>query len=170
MLDALVTYRLELAAVVAVLAGLVLLRRVLRGLRRRRPAQIHPKLAKYAGRSEADIEADRIAAQNVIATSSTSSLAGYDIVRQIEAVFVEGHRAPQEAVQALRAAAGRLGANAIINLAQERTTAGRCTARGDAVLVRPTIVRTTAPQPPPQPARPQPPKAGGTRSGPPGPG
>ena len=65
----------------------------------------------------------------------------------LEAVFVEGHRSPQEAMQALRAAAGKLGANAIINLTHERTTAGRCTASGDAVLVRPKIEPAASPAP-----------------------
>ena len=68
----------------------------------------------------------------IIATGSTGSLAGYEIVQQIEAVFVEGHRSPQEAMQALRVAAGRLGANAIINLTHERTAAGRLSSSGSA--------------------------------------
>jgi len=64
-------------------------------------------------------------------------VAGFEVVRQIEATFVEGYRTPGEATLALKAAAARHGANAIIHLAQQRTAAGRCTAQGDAVLVRP---------------------------------
>ena len=135
----LAAHRTELLLTVAALAVIVVVRRIMGRIRRRRPAVINPKLQKYAGRSEAELEADRRAAQNIIATGSTGALAGYEIVQQMEAVFVEGHRSPQEAMQALRAAAGRLGANAIINLTHERTTAGRCTASGDAVLVRPLI-------------------------------
>ena len=156
LLDWLQSRRTTLALVVAGLAILVLVRRSLRRIRRRRPAPINPKLAKYAGRSEAEIEADRLAALNVIATSSTGALPGYEIVQQVEAVFVDGHRSPQEAVQALRAAPGRLRANAIISLAHERTAAGRCTATGDAVLVRPKI-------PPPTPTAPDQPAGGANR-------
>jgi uncharacterized protein YbjQ (UPF0145 family) len=40
-------------------------------------------------------------------------------------------------VTALKAQASRRGANALINLSQERTAAGRCSAQGDAVVVKP---------------------------------
>jgi hypothetical protein len=124
---------------VAVLLGLVFLERLARAVRRaRKPAALHPKLQPYAGRPAADIEADREASAKIIATSSTGRVAGYEIVQQIEAVFVEGYRTPQEATEALKAAAARKGANAIINLSQQRSTAGRSTSQGDAVVVRPT--------------------------------
>src|SRR5262249_6399323 len=97
---------------------------------------LHPNLQKYAGRSEQEIEADRAAALKIISTSSTARITGFQLLQQIEAVFVEGYRTPEEAVSALKAAAGRKGANAIINLTQSRTAGGRCTAQGDAVLVR----------------------------------
>jgi uncharacterized protein YbjQ (UPF0145 family) len=120
-------------------AVLVLLRGWRRWRRRRRPAQLHPRLQKYAGLSAAELKAEREAAMKIIATSSTGELAGYELIQQIEAVFVEGHRSPQDALTALKAAAGRLSANAIVNLSHERTTAGRCTAQGDAVVVRPKL-------------------------------
>jgi uncharacterized protein YbjQ (UPF0145 family) len=133
--------RLLILAAVAVLVGLLLLKGVLGGLRRfwrrRRPVMLHPKLQAFAGRSEAEVKADRIAAGKIVATSSTGVVTGYDIIRQIDAVFVEGHRTQEEAIAALKAAAGRRGANAVVNISQQRTTAGRCTAQGDAVLMRP---------------------------------
>jgi len=136
-------HRMLLLYAVAVLLGLVFLQRLFRKLRRRRPpAPLHPRLQAYAGRSEADIESERRDAEKIIATSSTGSVAGYEIVQQIEAVFVEGYRTPQEATMALKAAAARKGANALINLSQQRTAAGRSTAQGDAVLIRPRVAKT----------------------------
>ena len=129
-----------LIVITAVLLGLVVLQRVYWWVRRRarsrRPAELNPKLQKYAGTAEADAQADRLTAEKIIATSSTARIAGYEVLKQIEAVFVEGHRSPDEAARALKIAAGRLGANAIINLSQQRTPAGRCSAQGDSVVVR----------------------------------
>lgn len=125
-----------LVVVVAVLFVLVGVQRIGAAIRRRRPAQLHPNLQKYAGRSDEEIEADRNAALKIIATSSTARITGFQMIQQIEAVFVEGYRTPEEAVTALKASAGKKGANAIINLSQSRTAAGRCTAQGDAVLVK----------------------------------
>ncbi len=105
--------------------------------RRRRAAPLHPKLARYGGLSEAEISRQREDVLKIIATSSSDRIAGYEIVRQIETVFVEGYRTSEEALLALKAAAGRLGANAVMNLSQQRTAAGRCSAQGDSVLVRP---------------------------------
>lgn len=130
-----------LVVLIVLLLALVIVQRLywrVRGvLRRRHPAQINPKLLKYAGQSEVDREADRQAAEKIVATSSTGRIAGYEVVRQIEAVYVEGYRAPDEASAALKTTAGRLGANAIINLSYQRTAGGRCAAQGDAVLVHP---------------------------------
>jgi len=79
---------------------------------------------------------DRLATR-IIATSSTNTIAGFTIVRQIEAVFTDGHAAQSQAVQALKAEAAEMGANALINLISERPPSGKCVARGDAVIVRP---------------------------------
>ncbi|HVP10679.1 MAG TPA: hypothetical protein VMV94_05755 [Phycisphaerae bacterium] len=129
-----------LIIITAILLALVILQRIYSRVRRMirscRPAELNPKLQKYAGWTETDAQADRLAAEKIIATSSTARIAGYDVLRQIEAVFVEGHRSPDEATRALKTAAGRLGANAIINLSQQRTVAGRCAAQGDAVVVQ----------------------------------
>ena len=123
--------------IVVVLGGLLVVQRVLGAIRRRRPPKLHPNLQKYGGgRSEEDQQADLDASLKILATSSSATVAGYRIVRQIEAVFVDGCRAPSEAVTALKAAAARRGANAVINLSQQRTAAGKCSAQGDAVVVQ----------------------------------
>ena len=132
-----VEHRSWIAVGTSLLFVLVVMERVRGYLWRRSPAgPLNPRLQKYAGKSPAETEADRQAAAKIIATSSTGTVAGFDIVRQIEAVFVEGYRSPEDAVLGLKVAAGRLGANAIINLSQQRTTAGKCSCQGDAVIVR----------------------------------
>jgi len=84
-------------------------------------------------------------AAHIIATSSTAAIAGFEILRQIEAVFTEGHASPQDAVAALKAAAAEKGANAVINLSGQRQGTGKCAANGDAVMVKP-IAGLDAPQ------------------------
>ena len=77
-------------------------------------------------------------AGRIVATSSTASIAGFTIVRQIDAVFTDGHSTPNQAVEALKAAAAaERGANAVINLHSARPPSGKCLAHGDAVVVRP---------------------------------
>jgi hypothetical protein len=90
----------------------------------------------YGHVQEQQREISELAAQ-IVATGSTAVIAGFQVVRQIEAVFTEGQRSPAEAVEALKALAARKGANAIINLNSERLASGKCAASGDAVLVRP---------------------------------
>jgi uncharacterized protein YbjQ (UPF0145 family) len=130
--------RWTIAGVAAAFLFLVVVfRKIGAALRRRRPtAPLHPKLARYAGLSEAEIARQREDAAKIIATSSSDRIAGYEIVRQIETVFVEGYRTSEEALLALKAAAGRLGATAVMNVSQQRTAAGRCSAQGDSVVVR----------------------------------
>ena len=82
-------------------------------------------------------ELDRLAAR-ILATSSTGTIAGFTLVRQIEAVYTDGHPSPNKAVQVLKAQAAEKGANAVINLVGERLPSGKCQAHGDAVIVRPT--------------------------------
>lgn len=77
-------------------------------------------------------------ARRIVATSSTGAIAGFEIVRQIEAVFTDGHPSPARAVHVLKAIAADRGANAIIQLVTERVAGGKCVARGDAVIVRDT--------------------------------
>lgn len=132
-------HRARIIWVVSILAGLLVLTRLWRGvsraIRRRRPPTIHPALQKYSiDHAALDRERQRQAAA-IIATSTGSRLTGFRIIRQVEAVFVEGFRTPEEALTALKAAAVKRGANAVLNVRTERSMAGRCTASGDAVLV-----------------------------------
>lgn len=122
---------------VALLVLLWLVRKLRRAIRRGRPARINPNLQKYA-EADSDWAARRRAeADRIVATSSTSTIAGFAIERQVEAVFVDGFRRSQEAVEGLKAVAAMKGANAVINMRQERSADGRCGASGDAVIVRP---------------------------------
>ncbi|MCP4246345.1 MAG: hypothetical protein GY778_04780, partial [bacterium] len=103
--------------------------------RSRRPAQLNPKLQKYQyGDTEELIEARRREAAKILATSSSAHIVGYDIVQQIEAVYVDGFRRPEKALEGLKAAAAMKGANAVINVHTDRSSAGRCAASGDAIL------------------------------------
>ena len=82
-------------------------------------------------------ELERLASR-ILATSSTSTIAGFALVRQIEAVYTDGHPSQNKAVQVLKALAAEKGANAVINLVGERLPTGKCQAHGDAVIVRPS--------------------------------
>jgi uncharacterized protein YbjQ (UPF0145 family) len=75
-------------------------------------------------------------AAHIIATSSTGEVVGYRIIRQIEAVFTDGHKTAAIAVEAVKALAARKGANAVINLRSDRLTTNTYAAHGDAVVVR----------------------------------
>jgi len=116
----------------------LILRSMYRRVRRRRAGPIHDKLRRYAGEQDAAelIAKRRAEAARIVATSSTEAIAGYEIVEQIEAVFVDGFRRPEEALEGLKAVAGMKGANALTHVRHERNAAGKCTAQGDAVIVR----------------------------------
>lgn len=88
----------------------------------------------YLQKQQAEVE--RLAGK-IIATSSTGSITGFEIVRQVEAVFTDGHATPRKAVERLKARAAEKGANALINLNSARPPSGKCLAHGDAVIVRP---------------------------------
>jgi hypothetical protein len=137
---------------IVILIALLVLRVIWRGIRgafrRRRPATIHPKLQKYNVDYEELNRQREEQATVIIATSTGNRLAGYRVKRQVEAVFVDGCRSPEEAMLALKAAAAERGANAILNVRTERTTAGKCSASGDAVVVAPPL------QPPKRPSAP----------------
>ncbi len=102
---------------------------------RLRVPRMHPRLQKYGGPDTELARQRRTEAEKIVATSSAGTIAGYHIVRQVEAIIVEGFRAPDEALEGIKALAAMKGANAVINLRHERTTAGRCSASGDAVQV-----------------------------------
>lgn len=129
--------------IAGVVVAVVVLRRlwnaIARQIRLRRPASIHPSLQKYSvDRAEIQRQQRELAA-GIISTSTGNRLAGYRLVRQVEAVFVEGFSSPEDALIALKAAAVQRGANAILNVKTEHTAAGRCTASGDAVHVTPIL-------------------------------
>ena len=104
---------------------------------RRKPA-IHPRLQKYAGPDAEFAQKRRQEAAHIMATSSTQNIAGYEIIRQVEAVYIDGFRRPEEAIEGVKAVAAMKGANAIINLKHERSAGGKCSACGDAVIVEKT--------------------------------
>ena len=93
-------------------------------------------------------EMERLAGR-IIATSSTATIAGFRIVRQIEAVFTDGHPSPSKAVEYLKAAAAGKGANAVINLHSARPPSGKCLAHGDAVVIQPDEQTGSVPPLPP---------------------
>lgn len=130
----------SLIVLVVLLALIWLIRKVRRLLRRRRPPTLHPKLQKY-GQSFAEPDPTlgakrREQAAEILATSSTCTIAGYDIVEQVEAVIVDGFRLPEDALEGLKAVAAMKGANAVINVHRDRVDGGTCSAAGDAVIVR----------------------------------
>lgn len=127
-------WRLVIGATVFLAVAWIAIR-VRRWLRRRRPPRIHPKLAKYQQSNDVAQLRHR-EAQKILATSSTDAIAGYRVVRQIEAVFVDGFRRPEEAVEGLKAASAMKGANAVINVRHSPSSMGRYCATGDAVVVQ----------------------------------
>ncbi len=158
-------YRVYLLYAVGIVLGLLILRgiwrRIWRAIRRSRPATIHPSLQKYnIDHAELDRQRREMAV-GVVATSTGNRLAGFRIVRQVEAVFVEGFRTPEEALTALKAMAVERGANALLNVRTERTTAGRCSASADAIVAAPV------PPGPPDPLRPLGPRPSRPPSAPP---
>ena len=128
---------LALGGAAVVVFGLSLLRRwvdaVREGARRRRLR--HEVRANRTFAEEQKLRTEELATR-ILATSSTSEIVGFDVVRQIEAVFTDGHPSPIKAVAALKALAAAQGANAIINLSSDKPPSGRYVARGDAVIVR----------------------------------
>ncbi|MFO0838953.1 MAG: hypothetical protein U1D55_10550 [Phycisphaerae bacterium] len=119
--------------VFSILARVVMARRGA-AAERRRLAERRSALGSMAMQQQ---EIERLAAR-IIATSSTKTIAGFSIVRQIEAVFVDGQPSPARAVEVLKAHAAAKGANAIINIAGERLPSGKCQAHGDAVIAKDT--------------------------------
>lgn len=122
-------------AVTVLLVAIWMILRVRRFFRRRRPARIHPNLQKYQPAEDlADMR--RNEADKIVATSSAGEIVGYRIERQIEAVFVDGFRKPEEAVEGLKAVAAMKGANAVIHVRHTPEGMGRYSASGDAVVVQ----------------------------------
>ena len=114
---------------------LVILGRIRRGIERRR---MRVTVRRRQAAMAAEQKTLRTLAEQILATSSTDRIAGYEVVRQIEAVFTDNHNGPREAIDALKALAARKGANALLNVREQRLPSGKCAASADAVLVRQT--------------------------------
>lgn len=125
----------------AALIGLVIVIRTFSAWRERRwVARQRKALRDTYGDLHARRQAIEQLVKRIIATSSTSRIVGFSVVRQIEAVFVDGQPTPERAVEELKARAAEIGANALINLASQRLPSGKCVASGDAVIVRPLSI------------------------------
>jgi len=127
-------------AVIGALIIVILLTAVARGLRGRREAREaatrRDKLRQQQGYLYMQRQEIERLAGRILATSSTGDIAGFRIVRQIEAITTDNHVSPPQAVEALKALAAEKGGNAIINLESSRLPTGKCTASGDAVIIR----------------------------------
>ncbi|RMF71244.1 MAG: hypothetical protein D6744_18280 [Planctomycetota bacterium] len=129
---------LAIIAAAGVVIVLTILARIFAGARQRAADRRFARQQRERRRAMQELrEATARAAASIVATSSTDAIAGYRIVRQIEAVFTDNHPNAERAVETLKALAAAKGANALINLAGERTATGKCAARGDAVVVQP---------------------------------
>ena len=125
---------LAIAFGVGILIVLRIVRMISNAARRARPVKIHPRLQRYAEPTAAQRAESEADAAKILTTSSRAEIPGYVTVRQIEAVFVDGFREPNDAILGLKAEAGRKGANAVLNVKQERTANNKCSASGDAVI------------------------------------
>ncbi len=92
----------------------------------------------HAGFEEVRLQQQEIKrlTEHIVATSSTPRIAGYELVRQIEAVFGEGQKSAEAAAELVKAHAARKGANALINLRTQQIPSGKWVAGGDAVVVK----------------------------------
>jgi uncharacterized protein YbjQ (UPF0145 family) len=121
------------------LGGLVIVlwirSRIKQWARRRKEPRLNPRLQQYEGGRELAQQRSREASK-IVATSTGAQIVGYNIVRQVDAIFVDGFRRPEEAIEGLKATAAMKGANAVTNVQTQRTAAGKCSAQGDAVLVK----------------------------------
>lgn len=134
------------------------IKRLRRAIRRRRPPKLHPKLQKYGANygepTPAMLAQRRKEAAKILATSSTSTIAGYEVTEQIETIFVDGFRRPEDSLEGLKAAAAMKGANAVTNVNHERNDSDKLSVSGDAVIVRrlvPNAPPDAEPDPPPDP-------------------
>lgn len=135
-----------LLVLVALLFVIWSYRRLVRAIKRRRPPALNPKLQKYGGQGdpqEVVAAQRRLEAAKILATSSTPQIAGYELIEQLDAVFVDGFRRPEEALEGLKATAAMKGANAVTSVRHTHAPSGKCSAAGDAVIVR----KLSAPEP-----------------------
>lgn len=127
--------------VVAAAGALILLTLIAHSVQRRREAarDAEWRASRRARRGTPTMDRAEVQrlAKRILATSSTDRLAGFQIERQVETIIADGQPSPTWALELLKALAAERGANALVNLHTERMPSGRCTARGDAVMVRP---------------------------------
>jgi hypothetical protein len=145
------TWQFKLAvALVLLLIAVAIYRRIRRAIRRRRPVRLHPKLQKYGegyGQPDEQLLAQRrTEAEKILATSPSVAIAGYEVLEQVEAVYVDGFRRPEDALEGLKAVAAMKGANAVINVQRCRGEQGRHAVGGDAVIVRKVGETGTGPE------------------------
>jgi hypothetical protein len=134
--------------IVILAVGLVVLVIVLRILGRLRAGWAAARLrAEWRrGREELQQQQEDIhkLAQQIEATSSTARIAGYLILRQVEAVCTDGRTSSSAALERLKALAAEKGANGIINVQTQQAPSGKWVASGDAVVLR-TVERRDMP-------------------------
>ncbi len=125
-----------LLAVAAFIVLLILLRMI--GRMREKAANRRRSAETRRGFDELRLQQEEIRrlAEQIVATSSTSRIAGYVIVRQVETVFTEGRPSSGAAMEFLKGLAAQKGANALINVQTRQTPSGKWVAGGDAVVVR----------------------------------
>ena len=129
------TRKIVLGAVVLVV--LVFVARVWGGLRNRAiAARRRRELRRNYESIRLQQEEIKKLADQIEATSSTSRIAGFAIVRQIDTVFSEGRPSSQAAVELAKALAAQKGGNAIINLQIQQGPNGKWFASGDTVIVK----------------------------------
>lgn len=121
----------------AVLVVVALLLRII-GRRREAVAAARARAELREGMQEVRLKLEEIhrLAERIITTSSTSHIAGYVIVRQVEAVFSDGCKSSALAVDMVKALAAQKGANGIVHLQSQQAPGGKWVASGDAVLIK----------------------------------
>jgi len=130
----------------AAFIALVLLLRILGGLRERRDS-VRRRAALQRDHETARLQQEEVRrlAGQILTTSSTTRVIGFNVVRQVEAVFTDGCPSSVAAMELAKALAVRKGANAIINLQTQQTPGGKWVACGDAVIVRALSLPTAKP-------------------------
>jgi hypothetical protein len=126
--------------------ALVLVLRILGGLRERRDsARRRAALQRDHESARLQQEEVRRLAGQILTTSSTTRVIGFNVIRQVEAVFTDGCPSSVAALELAKALAVRKGANAIINLQTQQAPGGKWVACGDAVIVRALSLPTAKP-------------------------
>ena len=102
----------------------------------RRQKEINRRQKEINRQKEKEEKEKKERIQSIIATSSSNSIIGYCIIKQLEMVSHSDTLDEEEAKQELKDKAAKLGANAIINIRIVRSRGGEVSIQGDAVIVR----------------------------------